>query len=115
MDYFKECIRFDPVNHYILFTADELQQIKKKTSRQRIADLEGSLAYLFNQPLQSVVDKKVVLPEEIDAHDYVSLATYYWPNPKTPSGLPYISKDGMANPEGEEYDKDKLRSLSYLV
>lgn len=115
MDYFKECIRFDPVNHYILFTADELQQIKKKISRQRIADLEGSLAYLFNQPLQSVVDKKVVLPEEIDAHDYVSLATYYWPNPKTPSGLPYISKDGMANPEGEEYEKDKLRSLSYLV
>lgn len=30
---------------------------------------------------------------------YVSLATYWWPNPDTENGLPYIRKDGQVNPE----------------
>src|SRR5689334_14284788 len=25
-----------------------------------------------------------------DPHDYVSLAPYFWPNPKTADGLPYV-------------------------
>lgn len=32
-------------------------------------------------------------------NDYVSMATYYWPNPKTKTGLPYIIRDGKKNPE----------------
>lgn len=32
-------------------------------------------------------------------HDYISLSTYYWPNPDKPDGLPWISKDGQRNPE----------------
>lgn len=32
-----------------------------------------------------------------DAHDYVSFARYYWPDPKKPGGLPYISHDGHHN------------------
>ncbi|MBK0381938.1 alginate lyase family protein [Pedobacter sp. SD-b] len=32
-------------------------------------------------------------------HDYYSLAPYFWPNPKTKDGLPYIRKDGQVNPE----------------
>ncbi len=32
-----------------------------------------------------------------DAHDYVSFARYYWPDPKTPDGLPFISRDGHHN------------------
>ena len=46
----------------------------------------------------SVVDKPVVPPSG-DKHDYLSLARYYWPNPNTPNGLPYISRDGEVNPE----------------
>ena len=46
----------------------------------------------------SVVDKPVVPPSG-DKHDYLSLARYYWPNPNTPDGLPYISRDGEVNPE----------------
>ncbi|RIB16938.1 alginate lyase domain-containing protein, partial [Gigaspora rosea] len=34
-----------------------------------------------------------------DPHDYLSLARYYWPNPKTENGLPYIVRDGYSNPE----------------
>lgn len=46
----------------------------------------------------SVTDKSV-LPPSGDKHDYMSLARYYWPNPATPDGLPYLSRDGQVNPE----------------
>jgi hypothetical protein len=29
----------------------------------------------------------------------MSLAPYWWPNPATPNGLPYIRRDGETNPE----------------
>jgi hypothetical protein len=32
-----------------------------------------------------------------DAHDYVSFARYYWPNPDTPSHLPFVRRDGRSN------------------
>lgn len=34
-----------------------------------------------------------------DPHDYFSTAPYYWPNPNTPDGMPYIRKDGERNPD----------------
>ncbi|MHC1705652.1 MAG: alginate lyase family protein [Tenuifilaceae bacterium] len=54
----------------------------------------------------SVVNK-TKLPPSGDKHDYVSLAPYYWPNPDTKDGLPYIRKDGKRNPEVEDY-QDRL-------
>src|SRR5262249_40082658 len=32
-------------------------------------------------------------------HDYMSLAPYWWPNPDTKDGLPYIHRDGERNPD----------------
>jgi len=46
----------------------------------------------------SVMDKKDVPPSG-DKHDYMSLAPYWWPNPATKDGLPYIRHDGETNPE----------------
>ncbi len=34
-----------------------------------------------------------------DPHDYVSFAPYWWPNPNTPDGLPYVRRDGVSNKE----------------
>jgi Alginate lyase len=34
-----------------------------------------------------------------DKHDYLSYARYWWPNPDTPDGLPYIRRDGRTNSE----------------
>ncbi|MFA5292723.1 MAG: alginate lyase family protein [Phycisphaerae bacterium] len=31
--------------------------------------------------------------------DYYSMGDYWWPNPKTKDGLPYIQKDGQSNPD----------------
>ena len=46
----------------------------------------------------SVVNKAVVPPSG-DKHDYMSQAPYFWKNPKTPDGLPYVRRDGERNPE----------------
>ena len=49
----------------------------------------------------SVMDKPAAPPSG-DKHDYVSMGTYWWPNPKTANGLPYIRRDGERNPEIEK-------------
>jgi hypothetical protein len=46
----------------------------------------------------SVIDKTQVPPSG-DKHDYVSQAPYFWPDSKSPNGLPYIRRDGERNPE----------------
>ena len=49
----------------------------------------------------SVMDKPAAAPSG-DKHDYVSMGTYWWPNPASPNGLPYIRRDGERNPEIEK-------------
>tara|TARA_R110002096_G_scaffold262296_1_gene455799 strand:- start:14971 stop:16200 length:1230 start_codon:yes stop_codon:yes gene_type:complete len=46
----------------------------------------------------SVVNKTGIPPSK-SKHDYMSIGPYWWPNPKTENGLPYIRKDGEINPE----------------
>ncbi|MEO7444784.1 MAG: alginate lyase family protein [Ferruginibacter sp.] len=62
------------------------------------------------------VMEKTNTPPSGDKHDYMSLAPYFWPNPDTKDGLPYIRKDGQTNPEVKEYkDKDYLPKLCEYV
>ena len=48
------------------------------------------------------VTEKSTLPPSGDRHDYVSLAPYWWPDPKSTNGLPYVRKDGKVNPESRD-------------
>ena len=49
----------------------------------------------------SVVDRRLRAISG-DPHDYMSMGPYWWPNPDTPNGLPYIRRDGEVNPETNE-------------
>ncbi len=49
----------------------------------------------------SVMDKDITPPSG-DKHDYISFGTYWWPNPKTEDGLPYVRRDGKVNKETRE-------------
>src|SRR5690242_13391509 len=40
------------------------------------------------------VTSKTATPPSGDKHDYMSQARYFWPDPKSPNGLPYIRRDG---------------------
>jgi hypothetical protein len=37
------------------------------------------------------------VPPSGDKHDYLSYARYWWPNPETADGLPYVRRDGQTN------------------
>jgi hypothetical protein len=62
----------------------------------------------------TVIDKRHTPPTG-DKHDYMSLSVYYWPNPDTPDGLPYVGRDGLINPEVHEYDRPALLRMADAV
>lgn len=99
-----------------LYTLDErclenaLNQLYRPFSpfqqaRQRL--VKEAEAFL-RAPPESVVHK-TQLPASGNAHDYYSLGTYWWPNPRQPDGLPYVRRDGHINPQCENDDTDTLR------
>src|SRR5690242_21919794 len=59
------------------------------------------------------VTSKAVTPPSGDKHDYMSQAPYFWPDPKSRNGLPYIRRDGERNPEIEKISDH--RSLDQLI
>ncbi len=71
-----------------------LLDAEPRTAAQLDAEIKKALA----APIRTVVDKPKPSPTG-DAHDYVSYARYYWPDPSKPDGLPYVSRDGHHNEE----------------
>ncbi|WP_038050686.1 alginate lyase family protein [Thioalkalivibrio sp. ALJ1] len=61
----------------------------------------------------SVTNKKGQ-PASGDAHDYFSLAKYWWPNPDTTDGLPFVWEDGRVNPDcySDTYDFSELEAFA---
>jgi hypothetical protein len=62
------------------------------------------------------VTQKDLAPSGGNKHDYMSIAPYWWPNPNTPSGLPYILRDGEVNPARDQTsDRKRLDGLVQSV
>ena len=57
------------------------------------------------------VMEKTNVPPSGDRHDYVSIGPYWWPNPNTSNGLPYVRRDGNRNPATVTPDRRNLGSL----
>ena len=54
------------------------------------------------------VTSKATTPPSGDKHDYMSQAPYFWPDPKSANGLPYIRRDGERNPEIEKISDHRV-------
>jgi hypothetical protein len=89
-----------------------------KTNKNKVTN--GTSAYKaliskadkeLDNELIPVTEKKIVAASG-DKHDYISMGPYWWPNPNTPDGLPYIKKDGQRNPETQLFDRYKLDKLA---
>src|SRR5258706_8812185 len=84
-----------------------------KTLSAALAKLEGDAQKAMSSPPSSVVTKGATPPSG-DKHDYLSQAPYFWPNPKTANGLPYVNRDGERNPEinqiTDHHSLDQLES-----
>jgi hypothetical protein len=73
-----------------------------KSFAQALAKLESDAHKALAVEKLSVTVKEA-LPPGGDKHDYMSQAPYFWANPQTPNGLPYIRRDGERNPEINKY------------
>jgi len=71
---------------------------------------------LLNTPPVAITDNPT-LRYLHDNRTYVSLACYWWPDPDTDDGLPYIRRDGEVNPEtrGDASDLPKLIDMTLRV
>ena len=67
-------------------------------TKAELTTLAAGSATALTAPIATVMDKTIASPSG-DAHDYVSFARYYWPDPTKPDGLPYVSHDGKHNRE----------------
>lgn len=73
-----------------------------KMGQATIAELLKAADKALNNPLYSVTFFKDSVAPSGDKRDYISMGPYWWPNPNTTSGKPYIRRDGEINPEREK-------------
>ncbi|WP_082859115.1 alginate lyase family protein [Microbulbifer sp. Q7] len=78
---------------------------------ETLAALQENAQQALRHPLYSVTDK-TTLPASGDRHDYYSLGPYWWPNPDTEDGLPYIRRDGKRNPAINQLAGDNHRLVA---
>jgi hypothetical protein len=101
-----------------LLDAKQLQETKArilagdKDFAPAMAKLENDARKAIASGSFSVVTKEPTPPSG-DKHDYMSQAPYFWPDPKSPNGLPYIRRDGERNPEINKITDH--RSLDQMV
>jgi hypothetical protein len=81
-----------------LLDAKTLAKQKQQANRELVVAARDAADRAMKEGPFSVMDKDAVPPSG-DKHDYMSQGPYWWPNPKTANGLPYIRRDGERNPE----------------
>lgn len=84
---------------------------------QKAFDNLISSANTAMQLLPLSVTNKTSLTASQNKHDYVSLSRYWWPNPDTDNGLPWIRKDGITNPTTQSgaVDRPRLGKFSRAI
>jgi Alginate lyase len=115
------CAAADEAPRVFLLEPRQLDEVKT-----RIKSGDAALTPAFDKLLReagralaagifSVVDKNIAAPSG-NKHDYMSIAPYWWPNPNTPNGLPYVRRDGEVNPERDQTsDRKSLENMVRVV
>lgn len=121
------CISFNPPARadgqmsLMILDAPALLQTKKRVQAGDGAflaawrRLERDADHALHSPTFSVTEKGTAPPSG-DKHDYLSLAPYWWRNPNTSNGLPYVRRDGEVNPERDGMsDRKRLDDMIQTV
>jgi hypothetical protein len=111
----------EPPPRVFLFDGRDLSNVKKlaKTGDRKVVAEVKKLRALADKALKvapvSVVHAKPLPAPSGDAHDYVSLSIYSWPDRTKRKGLPYVTRDGVRNPDAKKYDADLLVRMASNV
>ncbi|MEK8130048.1 alginate lyase family protein [Paenibacillus filicis] len=107
----------------LLYDPNQLLNVKSKLKTgeaawyaEALQTLQADAELAMSNGPYAVTFKTGIAPSG-NKHDYWSSAPYWWPDPTSPSGLPYINRDGVTNPEGmtEKYDKMSFTLLRTTV
>ena len=108
----------------ILIDLDDWERVKPRLEAgdERLVEAKAALIRAAEEamgvPVRPITEGKsggVRTAPSGDPRDYVSLSPYWWPNPDTDDGLPYIRHDGKVNPERYDYDTPKLGEMGSAV
>jgi Alginate lyase len=109
-----------PLRVFIL-NAGELEQSKQRLAKgdkllmPAMEKLERDAKECLTAGPFTIVNKKGTPPSG-DKHDYMSQAPYFWRNPNTSNGLPYIRRDGERNPETRNFsDRKRIDEMASAV
>jgi hypothetical protein len=88
---------------------------KKMSSDPAVVKADREAQSALKTKVLSIVSRQSVPPSG-DKHDYMSQAPYFWRDPNTANGLPYVRRDGERNPEIEQYpDHDLMDNMIKTV
>ena len=86
----------------ISFSGELLLKMKSEgLSSDIAAALRKKADELLDSPLYAVTER-IMTAVSGNKHDYCSIGTYWWPNPDTPDGLPYVRRDGETTPAAKD-------------
>lgn len=105
-------------NAQAIWNRQHLNAVKTQLDRPMYAQAYNALISDANilleaEPL-SVMMKEKPSPTG-DNHYYTSLARYFHPDPSKPDGMPYVSRDGITNPEINLWDRNHLGEMANRV
>src|SRR5687768_12412800 len=66
---------------------------EKKSADQAVTKIDNEARKALTSRVESIVSKQATPPSG-DKHDYMSQAPYFWRNPNTATGFPYVRRDG---------------------
>lgn len=99
---------------FISYDGEKLAENKQQLDKYSLAmdTLISSADKALKRKIDPVVNK-TLLPASGNKHDYYSFGPYWWPNPDTKDGLPYIRKDGVYNMDTKTSATDKQRMITF--
>lgn len=100
-----------------LYDAEKVAGLASRASEPLRSALRADAEAAMARGPYSVTDKPAPAPSG-RSHDYLSLARYWWPDPASPDGLPYLNRDGdnvfaSGLPEfaADRFDRMRVQSL----
>jgi len=112
--------RYLKSNTLLSYDENKIEKLKlgENTAAAKLAERlrQEANAALTRGPY-SVTDK-TTRPPSGDARDYWHPAPYWWPDPNSPDGIPYVQRDGhrvpgtdLYEPGSEQYDRTRLQHV----